>query len=506
MKHPAPQEINVVWLKRDLRSRNHACFAAAEAEGIPYLPVYIFDPEIIAHPDTSPRHLRFVYFSILNLNETLNPYGLNVEVFYAGSREVFADLAGQFRIRRVFSYRETGVRLTWERDKEVGRFFESRGVEWREFQKDGILRGVKDRKGWDRQWFATMSEPLIDNRYSTRPEIRLKRRFPLPAKFGESMHPYPAIHQPAGESNAWKYLVSFAERRGFGYHYLISKPTESRFSCSRISVYLAWGNLSIQQAYQFVKNHPNRPRYEKAFGAFLNRLKWHCHFIQKFEVECDYETRCLNRGYESLERTENPDWLAAWREGKTGYPLIDACMRAVVQTGWINFRMRSMLVSFLCHHLDQDWRKGVHHLARQFLDYEPGIHYPQFQMQAGTTGINTIRMYNPVKQSLEHDPKGTFIKKWVGELGRLDSDAVHEPWKLAPPKKTTAEKKDDGKYPPPIVPLEESAKKARDKLWGHQKNEKVQEENRRILKTHAVARKSSVRSKKSIVKIIRKET
>ena len=132
--------------------------------------------------------------------------------------------------------------------------------------------------------------------------------------------------QKAGEKYAWAYLESFCSGRGANYSRYISKPLESRKSCGRISPYLAWGNISVKQAYQYVLAHDNYPRNKKAFNGMLTRLKWRCHFIQKFEVECSYETQCINKGYELMGYENDDEFLTAWKEGKTGFPLVDACM------------------------------------------------------------------------------------------------------------------------------------------------------------------------------------
>lgn len=478
----ANQPINIVWLKRDLRTQDHLPLFMAESSPIDYLIVFIYESLWIDAPETSLRHLQFCHHAISDMNKILHPTGRKVYELYGSAYDVFTTLLQLYDVRNVFSYQESGTQTTWARDKIVAQILKNNNTKWHQYQRDGIVRGIKNRKNWDKSWFQYAQSSVIKNTYAAT-DIHPDLRFNLPKTLQNSLCSYSDYMQPAGETMGWKYLKDFAISRGKNYFKHISKPEKSRTSCSRISPYLAWGCISIRQCYQYISNHSCIRTHRKAYAQFLTRLHWHCHFIQKFETECDYESKCVNPGFESMNHENNNEYLKAWKSGCTGYPLIDACMRCVKQTGWINFRMRAMLVSFLCYHLDCDWRLGTYHLAKQFLDYEPGIHFTQFQMQAGVTGVNTIRMYNPVKQSKDHDPEARFIKRWVPELRAYPISIVHEPWLLTPMERQLYNISSD--YPNPIVNLEKSAQIARDKIWSHRKTSDVRKHKHSILVKHA---------------------
>ncbi len=210
-------------------------------------------------------------------------------------------------------------------------------------------------------------------------------------------------------------------------------------------------------------NSDSSKHFSRNLNAFGSRLAWRCHFIQKIEDQPEIETHCMHPAFESLRVDEhNETYFQAWATGNTGYPFIDACMRNLASEGWITFRMRAMLVSFASYQLWLDWRITGDHLACLFTDYEPGIHYSQLQMQSGVTGINAMRVYNPVKQSQEHDPTGSFIRKWVPELRSVTDEFIHEPWKIKGSLFGNYEVSEG--YPSPVVDHVVSAKQAKERI------------------------------------------
>ncbi|WP_438989013.1 deoxyribodipyrimidine photo-lyase/cryptochrome family protein [Polaribacter sp.] len=491
--HTNKEEIYVVWFKRDLRLEDNEAIENALAANKRILFLYVFENSLIEDPHYDARHWDFIKQSIVNLNEDLKPYNTKVLSVQTEVVSAFNQLISNYNVSTVFSHQETGLLITYNRDKEFARYCRNNSINWVENNNNGVLRGLLNREDWFDLWEDYMSKPLIKNNLKASSCIQIDEVNQLEKYFNvvdlsTKKHPY---FQRGGTKMAWRYADSFFYDRHQKYMKHISKPALARESCSRLSPYIAWGNVSIRQIFR--KAHQEKTALNKKdLGAFVSRLRWQAHFIQKFEMEHTMENASINKGYQKLKKSISIEYQTAWREGKTGYPLVDACMRCLTETGYLNFRMRAMLVSFFTHILWQPWQDASQHLSQLFLDFEPGIHFPQLQMNAGETGINVLRIYNPVKNSLQHDEDAIFIKKWVPELAELPIAFIHEPYLMTPLDQQFNNLILGKDYPKPIVDVKIARKKASDVLWKMKNDFEVLKESNRILKKHTLSNRNKL--------------
>ncbi|MFN7644788.1 MAG: deoxyribodipyrimidine photo-lyase/cryptochrome family protein [Burkholderiales bacterium] len=483
--------LNIVWFKRDLRAVDHAPLARAAAAGVPVLPLWIAEPALLDAPDASARHLGFVRECLHELDAALAALGSRLWTAQGDACAVLAALHRRFGDFELLSHEETGNAASYARDRAVGAWMRAHGLRWTEVPANGVVRRLDDRDRWSAAWMARMQAPTCAAPGALRPPPTRGSGHGHAGNAGNAGHdghdgherpdrldgrdgpgrgvdigpapglaavPDPATRYPGepdaplrqrgGRSEAIACLERFLDAPLARYRAGMASPLTAPDDCSRLSAHLALGTVSVRELVQAtwaVRRGETDPARRAGLKSFESRLHWHCHFIQKLESEPAIEHRNPHRGFDGLRNEGELDAaerarLEAWRDGRTGWPIVDACMRMLDATGWLNFRMRAMLVSVAAYPLWLHWREPGLVLARRFVDYEPGIHWPQLHMQAGVTGINATRVYSPARQQHDQDPEGRFVRAWLPELGT-------------------------GDYPPPIVDWASAAREARDRVW-----------------------------------------
>ncbi|MDX2233493.1 MAG: deoxyribodipyrimidine photo-lyase/cryptochrome family protein [Hyphomonadaceae bacterium] len=464
--------IHVVWFKRDLRVHDNAALAAAAGSGAPVLPLYIVEPELWRQPEMAGRHLAFLMECLADLDAALKARGAGLVVRVGEAVRVLHDLHAAHGFAALHAHEETGLLWTYARDRAVRRWARGADVPFLEYRQHGVQRAHGDRDGWAGRWERMMRSPTQPAPDALRGVALASDEAPDAAGLGLADDRCSA-RQTGGRAEGAALLKSFLTDRGRSYRRAMSTPLEGAVACSRVSAHLAYGCLSIRETYQAAVRARERWRrsgdttYAQSLSSFVSRLHWHCHFMQKLEDEPEIERRELHPAYAGL-RPPGPEHAAlvdAWIEGRTGFPFVDACMRSLRETGWLNFRMRSMVMAFSSYHLWQHWRRPAQALARRFTDFEPGIHFPQTQMQSGVTGVNVARIYNPVKQSRDQDPAGEFIRRWTPELAALPDAFLHEPWTAPPNVLADCGVRLGETYPVRLVDHEVAARRARDAVY-----------------------------------------
>jgi deoxyribodipyrimidine photo-lyase len=497
----------LIWFKRDLRIHDHAALVAAQSHS-DALALLVIEPEWLQSPDCDASHVDFLLRCLAELRVALGQLGLPLLVRVGSAAAVLAQLHKEVGYTHLLSHEETGSGWSYLRDKQVASWCKSTNITWQEFNQTGVVRRLRWRTGWAARWQARMNAPLQWLHGGFIAAVPLDSS-ELPTLASLGLSPHGKTLQTAGEKAARRMLKSFLQVRGYDYRKALSSPLSAEEGCSRLSPHLAFGTLSMRTVHQatevMIANTPD-PVLAYALRGFAGRLRWHCHFMQKLEDEPDIEFNNFARVFDGLREDDfNDTHFAVWCEGRTGYPMVDACMRSLVATGWLNFRMRAMVVSFASYHLWLHWRQTGLFLARQFLDFEPGIHWSQMQMQSGTTGINTLRMYSPTKQAKDQDPEGLFIRRWVPELARVPLPYLAEPWKMDISVQRMAGCLMGVNYPEPVVDDKTAIKVAKDRMYGLRQSQSAREEARDVLARHG-SRKSGIPSSRQQSKSALKKT
>ena len=480
---------HLVWFKRDLRLHDHAALQAASLRG-PVVCLYIVEPSLWQQPDAARQHYEFIRESLSDLEQALQALGGALLLACGEATEVLNRLWAAAPFAGLYSHEETGNGWSYARDQAVARWCRAHHIAWHQLPQFGVVRRLQDRATWQAAWEAHMSAPVLDT-----PALALSHAplpwpsEPLPSAtaLGLAAHD-PPRRQRGGRNRGLSVLQGFLAERAAHYRGGISSPRTAPQACSRLSPYLAWGCLSLREVVQATRHaqaHTADPRLRQGLQAFMSRLYWHCHFIQKLESEPAIEFENMHRGYDGLREG---DWNAAHFDalvaGRTGWPLVDACVAMLRETGWINFRMRAMLVSVAAYPLWLHWRPVGLWLAQQFIDYEPGIHWSQLQMQSGTTGINTTRVYNPVKQAHDHDPQGHFVRRWVPALRRVPDTWIFEPWRMPESVQAACGVHLGRDLPLPLLDLESATREAKARLHALRRQEPVRAAKANIVLRH----------------------
>lgn len=478
----------VVWFKRDLRWQDHAALAYA-AQRAPVRCVYVIEPEWWLQPDMALQHFEFIRESLAVLDSHLRSLGGCLEVHTGAVPDVLQKLWQEAPFSHMCSHEETGNGFTYARDLQVAAWCQANQVSWHEFPQFGVVRGLKNRNLWQSAWEQHMQSPMQHPAALRFWRCTPAEPFAMTAP-RHLMHD-PALRQRGGRDLAMATLHGFLHARSLGYRGGISSPISAPEACSRLSAYLAWGCVSMREVVQMTRACLDQlpaqaTRHRSGLKAFISRLHWHCHFIQKLESEPAIEWHNMHRGYDDLREAEfNHAHFEALKAARTGWPMVDASVTMLRETGWLNFRMRAMLVSVAAYPLWLHWRPVGEWLATQFLDYEPGIHWSQMQMQSGTTGMNTTRVYNPIKQAQDHDPFGKFVRKWLPAMKSVPDSWLFQPWLM--PEKLCA---DLGLKPgtdivQPLVDMATASRVAKQRLHARRQSPTVKAGKQAVVEKHA---------------------
>lgn len=460
--------MQIFWLKRNLRLQDSVPFyrslKGVRTDGC-VLPLYIHEPNLIRQPDVSRQHQAFIQETLEELASELQALGGQLLQTVGESTDVLQRIHHQTPITRIWTHRETTQNSQYHRDRSVRTWCKKQGIELMEIEQNGIARGSQTPLTFPEYFSDSVNTELKDPTGANLSERFAPLPFPscsetdIPLAGGEDK----PLRQTGGRKAGQGILDEFFNIPNISrYPSRLSSPNSAWHGCSRISTYLTYGIISDREVFQAVdqvvsKGHESQSasefqRLQERARFFLDRLCWRRQYIQTFENHPELETRHMLPQFDGTRETEfNQTLFTAWANGHTGIPFIDAAMRCLKETGWINMRLRATVVSFATMNLWLPTPRVARFLATEFLDYEPGIHHVIHQIVSGTSDFDGLMVYDPMKQARDHDSQGHFIRRWVPELSELEDHHLHDLSKTPGCQSTQFGAGNAAPYPAPVV-------------------------------------------------------
>jgi deoxyribodipyrimidine photo-lyase len=467
------------WARRDLRLMDNQALTAALAHADQVIPVFVLDPALLDSPRVGPKRVAFLFGGLHTLDRDLRSRGGRLVVRHGDPADELATLVAESGADAIFAEEDFSP-YARERDSRVAERLPLKLEGSPVVHPPGTILKADGTPyivftPFSRQWKKL---PLPG--YKTVPLTPQKMRTPE----GIESLPIPTeptlpstVPFPPGEAEAQRRLADFVSGDDAPiYRYAEMRDRLDVPGTSRLSPYLRLGMLSARQAAaaaMFTIDTTPGAEARKGAQVWLNELIWrefYVHILYHFPHVLEESFRAPLRAipWDNSEAT-----FTAWCEGRTGYPVVDAAMRQLVQTGWMHNRARMIVASFLTKDLLVDWRWGERFFMQQLVDGDPAANNGGWQWTAGTgtDAAPYFRIFNPILQGKKHDPEGTYVRRWVPELFRVPDRFIHEPWKMPPDVQEKAGCFIGEDYPAPIV----------DHAWARE----------RVLAAYAQARNSS---------------
>ena len=434
----------LVWFRRDLRDFDNAALASALRREGPVFAAFVFDRAILDQLPRQDRRVEFIVDSVDELDRALRARGGGLLVRHAHAIDAIPALVDQLGVAAVHANRDHEP-YALVRDNAVGHELRTRGVAFETFNDHLIHAPEKllTRCGtpytvftpYRKAWLAALTPAHLQTKDAIRDDAALEAPPPcldtgcptLQALDFEKTNLRDAGYVP-GMSGGNSALSSFRRRIG---RYRTTREHPAIEGTSRLSVHLRFGTVSVRTLAALAHARSLQPNGEGA-STWLSELAWREFFSQILWHFPHVVDRAFKPAYQGLRFPNDPSRFGAWCEGRTGYPLVDAAMRQLDTTGFMHNRLRMVAASFLVKDLLVDWRWGEGHFAERLIDFELASNNGGWQW-AASTGCDAqpwFRIFNPVTQSQRFDAKGTFIRRFVPELARLDAEAIHAPWRF----------------------------------------------------------------------------